>query len=133
MMARALEEACGLSLQALATPRRRATPIVALKPFRHSSKRTLPHAIPREAPVGSGGSDRFFIIRGKDVQDSFYFREDGLPRGVHSQECERMARAKAQPRTILVHERLEAGPRGQCLPVEAAGDGRRAHPTRAPA
>src|SRR2546422_4637141 len=90
MMARALEEASGLSLQALATPRRRARPIVALKTLRHSSKRTLPHAIPREAPVSSGGSDRFFTIRCKDVQDSFYFREDGFPLGVHSEEFERM-------------------------------------------
>src|SRR5438132_11986241 len=109
MMARALEEASGLSLQALATPRRRARPIVALKALRHSFKRTLPHAIPREAPVSSGGRDRFFIIRCKEPQDSFYFREDGFPLGVHSKAFERMGRAEAQPRTILVHERRKAG------------------------
>src|SRR6058998_1688004 len=108
MMARALEEASGLSLQALATPRRRARPIVALKTLRHSSKRTLPHAIPREAPVSSGGSDRFFTIRCKDVQDSFYFREDGFPLGVHSEEFERMGRGEAQPCTDRKSTRLNS-------------------------
>ena len=33
-----------------------------------------------------------------------------------------MGRGKAQPRTILVHERLEAGLRGKGLLVEAEGD-----------
>src|SRR5438034_7062477 len=73
MMARALVEASGLSLQALATPRRRARPIVPLKALRHSSKRTLPHAIQREAPVSLGGSDRFLSYDARTCKTLFIF------------------------------------------------------------
>src|SRR5207302_2007882 len=113
MIARALEEASGLSLQALMTAMRSARPSVLL--------------IVRPPTVDSSGSGRFFIIRCQDVQGSFYFREGGFPGGVHSEELERSRGGEAQPSTILVHERLEAGLWRQGLRVEAEGHGRRAN------
>src|SRR5438093_5764699 len=113
MIARALEEASGLSLQALMTAMRSARPSVLL--------------IVRPPTVDSSGSGRLFIIRCKDLQDPFYFREDGLPGGVHSEELERRRGGETQPSTIQVHERLEASLRRQGLHVEAEGHGRRAN------
>src|SRR2546430_16709985 len=68
MIARALEEASGLSLQALMTAMKSARPSVLL--------------IVRPPTVDSGRSGRFFIIRCKDLQDPLYFREDGFPGAV---------------------------------------------------
>src|SRR3989442_959454 len=113
MIARALEEASGLSLQALMTAMRSARPSVLL--------------IVKPPTVDSSGSGRFFIIRCKDLQGSFYFREGAFPGGVHSEELERSRGGEAQPSMILVHEGLEASLRRQGLHVEAEGHGRRAN------
>src|SRR5439155_9397402 len=104
MIARALEEASVLSLQAVMTARRSVRPSVLF--------------IVRPTTGDSSGSGRFFIIRCKDLQGSFYFREGGFPGGVHSEELERVRGGEAQPSTILVHECLEASLRRQGLRVE---------------
>src|SRR3989442_3587620 len=113
MIARALEEASGLSLQALMTAMRSARPSVLL--------------IVKPPTVNSSGSGRFFIIRCKDLQGSFYFREGAFPGEDHSEELERSRGGEAQPSMILVHEGLEPSLRRQGRHVEAEGHGRRAN------
>src|SRR5438094_10066370 len=94
MIARALEEASGLSLQALMTAKRSARPSVLL--------------IVRPPTVDSSGSGRFFIIRCKDLQGPLYFREAGFKGGLHSEQLECRGGREAQPSLILVPDGWEA-------------------------
>src|SRR5712691_11388844 len=102
MTAKAFEGSAGLSLHAPAA-RRKARRTTVVSSLRNLSNQGPPRSFGRSFQLRKLS---VFIIRGKDLQDSFYFREHGFPGGIRPEEFECRRRREAQPSSVVIHKRL---------------------------